>query len=138
MIAPPLAGNVLGSPQQSFAIAEWSDPGNETGSRRYIAPWHVHNSDDEAWYVLEGSLCIRAGDEEIELRAGSAYLVPRGTPHTYWNPGPEGTRYMLIMTPIILRLIHAIHAMTDRSPAALARVFEQHDSVRLDPPPGFW
>jgi mannose-6-phosphate isomerase-like protein (cupin superfamily) len=136
MIAPPLAGNVLGSADNSFAVAEWRDPGGESSSLRYIAPWHVHHNDDEAWYVLEGALSIRAGDDVIELQAGSAYLVSRGTPHTYWNPGPEPVRYLLFMTPAILRLIQCIHAASDRSPAAMSALFAEHDSALVDPPPG--
>jgi uncharacterized RmlC-like cupin family protein len=135
MIAPPLAGNVLGSPDQSFAIAEWRDPGGESSSPRYVAPWHVHHKDDEAWYVLAGALTIRAGDDVIELQAGSAFLVPRGTPHTYWNPGPGPVRYLLFMTPTILRLIQSIHAATDRSSAAMAALFAEYDSALIDPPP---
>jgi len=135
MIAPPLAGNILGSPDQSFAVAEWRDAGGESSSPRYVAPWHVHHNDDEAWYVLEGALSIRAGDDVIELHAGSAYLVLRGTPHTYWNPGPGPVRYLLFMTPTILRLIQGIHAASDRSPAAMATLFAEHDSALIDPPP---
>jgi uncharacterized cupin superfamily protein len=136
MFAPPLAGNVLGSADNSFAIAEWSDPGGSSARPHTIAPWHVHHNDDEAWYVLEGTLCVRAGDEVIELRAGSGYLAPRGTPHTYWNPDPAPVRYLLFMTPTILRLIQSIHAATDRSPAAMADLFAAHDSALIAPPPG--
>ena len=61
MIAPPLAGNVLGSGDNAFVIAEWRDGGGPPGPEpRLIAPRHVHNSDDEAWYVLEGVLCVEA------------------------------------------------------------------------------
>lgn len=137
MIAPPLAGNVLGSADNSFAVAEWRDAGGESSSPRYIAPWHVHHNDDEAWYVLEGALSIRAGDDVIELAAGSAYLVSHGTPHTYWNPGREPVRYLLFMTPTILRLIRSIHLATDRSPEAMAALFALHDSALVDPPAGF-
>lgn len=136
MIATPLAGKVLGSADNSFVVAEWHDAGGESASPRYIAPWHVHHEDDEAWYVLEGRLAIRAGDEVIELSAGAAHLVPRGTPHTYWNPGAEPVRYLLVMTPTILRLIQSIHAATDRSPAAMAAVFAQHNSALVEPPSG--
>jgi len=51
-----------------------------------IAPLHVHHQDDEAWYVLEGQLCVRRRQEVVEARAGSAVFVPRGTARTYWNP----------------------------------------------------
>ena len=131
MIAPALAGNVLGSLGSGFVVAEWKDAGGPPGPPRWIAPLHLHSNDDEAWYVLEGALCIRRGDEVVEARAGSGVLVPRGTPHTYWNPGTGLCRYLLVMTPNIYGLIQDIHAMTERTPAALDSVFEKHDSVRL-------
>src|SRR5258708_8533099 len=127
ILAPPLAGQVIGAPEDAFVIAEWRDAGGPPGPPRLIAPRHVHFSDDEAWYVLEGKLRIQAGDREVEARAGSSVLVPRGTPHTYWNPGPEPARYLLIMTSNIYRLIQEIHAMQDRSRAALQAVFEKYD-----------
>ncbi|HXN51312.1 MAG TPA: cupin domain-containing protein [Candidatus Acidoferrum sp.] len=89
IIAPPLAGNILGSPNDSFVIAEWQDAGGPAEPARLIAPRHVHHHDDEAWYVLEGTLRVQAGESEIEASAGSGVLVPRGTPHTYWNAGPR-------------------------------------------------
>ena len=88
--------------------------------------------DDEAWYVLEGTLYVQMGDREVEVRAGSGALVPRGTPHTYWNPGPGPTRYLLIMTSNIYELIQEIHAMKERTPAALETVFRKHDSQLLN------
>src|SRR3984893_15989097 len=118
-IAPPLAGNTLGSPTDSFVIAEWQDAGGPAGPPRLIAPRHVHHRDDEAWYVLEGTLHVQVGEDEVEARAGAGVFVPRGTPHTYWNPGPGRVRYLLIMTPNIFRMIQDIHAMQDRSRSAL-------------------
>ena len=124
--APALAGNVLGSIGDSFVIAEWRDPGAPPGPPRWIAPLHLHRSDDEAWYVVEGTL-----RDEVEACAGAAVLVPRGIPHTYWNASPGPLRYLLMMTPNIYRLIQAIHAAQDRSPAALKALFQQHDSELL-------
>jgi len=131
-MAPPLAGSVLGSVGADFVIAEWKDEGGPPGPPRWIAPLHVHRNDDEAWYVLEGTICVRVGKDVVEAKAGSAVFVPRGTTHTYWNPGPGLLRYLLVMTSNIYSLVQDIHAMTDRSPGALAAVFEKHDSVRLE------
>lgn len=127
-IAPPLAGNLVGSASANFVVAEWKDPGGPPGPARWIAPLHLHRNDDEAWYVLEGTLCVRVEKDVVEAHAGSAIFVPRGTPHTYWNPGDSLLRYLLIMTSNVYSLIQDIHAMPDRSPAALATVFEKHDS----------
>ena len=127
-IAPPLAGSVLGSAGSDFVIAEWRDAGGPPGPPRWIAPLHLHRNDDEAWYVLEGTLCVRVGEDVVEAPAGAAVFVPRGTPHTYWNPGSGVCRYLLVMTSNIYSLIQDIHAMTDRSPEALRAVFEKRDS----------
>jgi mannose-6-phosphate isomerase-like protein (cupin superfamily) len=127
-VAPPLTGNTLGSGSNSFVIVEWRDAGGPPGERRLIAPPHVHHRDDEAWYVLEGTMCIQMGEQVVEARPGSGVLVPRGTSHTYWNPGPGPTRYLLIMTANIYHLIQDIHAMKERTPAALEAVFRKHDS----------
>lgn len=131
IVAPPLSGQVIGSIGDAFVIAEWQDAGGGFDPPRLIAPRHVHRSDDEAWYVLEGVLRVQVGADEVEARAGASVFVPRGTPHTYWNPGPERTRYLLVMTANIYRLIQAIHAMPDRNPFALRAVFEKHDSELL-------
>jgi mannose-6-phosphate isomerase-like protein (cupin superfamily) len=132
-IAPLLSGHVIGSINDGFVIAEWRDPGGLPGPPRLIAPPHLHHSDDEAWYVLEGILRVRVGKEEVEANAGSAVFVPRGTPHTYWNPGPNPARYLLVMTSNIYRLIQEIHALKERTPSALRAVFEKYDSELLDP-----
>ena len=126
--APLLAGSALCSVGSDFVIAEWKDLGGPPGPPRWIAPLHVHHKDDEAWYVLEGTLCVRVGENIVEAKAGSAVLVPRGTVHTYWNPGQGLVRYLLVMTSNIYSLIQDIHAMTERSPQALATVFAKHDS----------
>jgi hypothetical protein len=63
--------------------------------------------------------------------AGAAVMVPRGTPHTYWNPGPGQLRYLLIMTPKIYGLIQDIHATRERTAAVMQAIFRKHDSELL-------
>lgn len=131
LVAPALAGSVIGSAGNNFVIAEWKDAGGPPGLPRWIAPLHLHRNDDEAWYVLEGTLCVRVGEQVVEAKAGAAVFVPRGTAHTYWNPGLGLVRYLLVMTSNVYSLIQDIHAMTERTPAALKAVFERHDSELL-------
>ena len=130
-VAPPLAGRVLGSAGGNFVIAEWQDPGGAFDPPRLIAPVHLHRNDDEAWYVLEGRLCVRNGDEDVELRPGCGVLVRRGTPHTFWNPGPDPVRYLLVMTGKTYQLIQEIHATTARSREHMRALFERYDAELL-------
>jgi quercetin dioxygenase-like cupin family protein len=47
-------------------------------------PLHVHEREDEGFYVLEGSLTLRAGDEPpLKLVPGEYALAPHCIPHTY-------------------------------------------------------
>jgi hypothetical protein len=63
--------------------------------------------------------------------AGGAVIVPRGTPHTYWNPRPEPTRYLLVIKPRLSALIAALHSLEERTPEAVAAVFREHRSEYL-------
>ena len=91
-------------------MVEWTAAAGDPAAPQPIAPLHLHHEDDEAWYVLDGALGVRIGDQELCVPAGGAVLVPRGTPHTFWNAQATPTRYLLVMTPQIKALIDALHA----------------------------
>jgi mannose-6-phosphate isomerase-like protein (cupin superfamily) len=129
MVFSPLAGQIGSSLGSDFVIAEWRDRGAPPGPPVFIAPVHLHNHDDEAWYVLEGMLAFRLGHEQVEAGAGTLVFAPHGVAHTFWNPRPEPARYLLIMTPNIRRLIDDLHATTDHSPETIAAIYQQHDSA---------
>ena len=109
-------------------MVEWGDPGDFTSSERPIAGLHVHHEDDEAWYVLKGTLGFRIGDRELVAPAGSAVVVPHGTAHSYWNAGDGPARYVLVMPPRLLRLVEALHGAGALDYAA---VFRAHASELL-------
>ncbi len=130
-IAGPLARQTLGTPEGDFVVAEWTDPGGPPEPPRFIAPLHVHHRDDEAWYVLEGSLRFRLGDREVEASAGSAVFGPRGVRHTFWNPGPGPARYLLIMTSNTMRMIEDLHSLPRHTLEADRAVFRKYDCELL-------
>jgi quercetin dioxygenase-like cupin family protein len=64
---------------------------------------HIHDIEDESFFVLEGSLTIKIGppDQErevIELSKGEFGWAPRNHWHEV-NVGPEGAVVLLIQTP---------------------------------------
>jgi mannose-6-phosphate isomerase-like protein (cupin superfamily) len=129
--AAALAGRRVQADGASLVLVEWRDPGGAGDRPRYIAPLHVHLLDDEAWYVVEGTLTVRAGEHDVTLPTGGAALVPRGTPHTFWNPRSEPTRYLIAMSARIAALIDDLHALEARDEATIAAVFESHASAYL-------
>jgi quercetin dioxygenase-like cupin family protein len=77
----------------AFAICEMSvEPGR-------LIPGHLHDTEDEFSYVIEGRIGVLIGDQEFTADAGSWVSKPRGIPHTFWNPGPDHARTVEIITP---------------------------------------
>lgn len=123
----PLAGRQAGGSGDDFVIVEWTDPGDDDWE--WIAPLHVHHQDDEAWYVLEGTLRFRVADAVFEAPAGSAVSAPKGTPHAYGNARRgQQARYLLVMTPKIRALVEALHAP---GASGYPDIFRAHDSEML-------
>jgi quercetin dioxygenase-like cupin family protein len=60
-------------------------------------PLHVH-ADDEAIFVLGGSLTVFAGGEVLEAGPHSFAYVPRGVPHTF-TVESGSARLLLILAP---------------------------------------
>lgn len=66
-------------------------------------PLHRHTNEAEAFYVLDGELTYRAGDEVYELYPGCFIYLPQGLPHAFRIRG-EGARYLALTEPG--RLLH--------------------------------
>jgi quercetin dioxygenase-like cupin family protein len=61
----------------AFALFEMSGcPGGEP-------PLHVHENEDELFYVIEGRLQATRGKEELTVEAGESAFLPRRVPHTF-------------------------------------------------------
>ena len=43
--------------------------------------WHKHDSTDETFIVIDGSMVIEFRDGEVQLDKGEMYVVPKGVEH---------------------------------------------------------
>jgi mannose-6-phosphate isomerase-like protein (cupin superfamily) len=50
---------------------------------------HRHKQAEEIYFVAEGTLEFKLGDDVIEVGPGTAVLVPPQTARSVWNQGPE-------------------------------------------------
>jgi mannose-6-phosphate isomerase-like protein (cupin superfamily) len=62
-------------------------------------PPHVHERLHDMFYVLDGTLAMRLGDESLAAPAGTFVCVPPGVVHTFSNPGSEAVRFLNFNTP---------------------------------------
>src|SRR5262245_40956399 len=60
---------------------------------------HVHDRDEEFYYILEGAYEMQAGDERFTAKAGSLVVIPRDVPHQFRNAGEVPARALMIFRP---------------------------------------
>jgi len=103
---------------EAFALREWRGSGP--------AKLHVHHADDEAWHVIEGVLRFRFADRALQVGAGETVFVPAGVPHTY---EAVDARYLVVLTPRLVRLIDELHT---HAPSEHAAVYRKYFSELLE------
>jgi quercetin dioxygenase-like cupin family protein len=62
-------------------------------------PPHRHEGLVDMFYVLEGVLAVRLGEDTHELEAGSFVCVPAGVVHTFSNTSDRPVRFLNFNTP---------------------------------------
>ena len=62
-------------------------------------PAHLHRSQDETHYVLEGQFEFVLGERKVNAGVGSVVYVPRTTVHAFTNIGTQKGKLLFIETP---------------------------------------
>ena len=87
-------------------------------------PLHLHASQEDTFYVVDGVLTVQLDDEVLELFPGDFATAPPGVAHTFTSGRPEQPARMVnVMTPGIgfQHYIEQVNA-PDCDMAALARL----------------
>ena len=93
---------------------------------------HVHDGLADSFYVLEGTLTVRVGEETTALTPGSYAFVPPGTPHTFSNPGDEPVRMLNLMAPggfeqYLKEVARTLPPGVPPDPERMAEIASHHD-----------
>ena len=62
-------------------------------------PLHVHHREEEAFWILEGRVRVRCGDEELTIGPGSFIVLPRDVPHSFLVESDTPARWLNLLTP---------------------------------------
>jgi mannose-6-phosphate isomerase-like protein (cupin superfamily) len=62
----------------------------------YASPWHVHHTEDESFYVIEGQMTVVVADRSVALGPGGYAFGPRDIPHGFRIEGTTPARLLLI------------------------------------------
>ena len=93
----------------AFAIFEENEPVD--------TPLHVHENEDELFYVLEGEHVFRVGDQEFQAGPGGLVFAPRGVPHAQRRVVPRTGRILVLASPAGLEGFFRELAEADRAGA---------------------
>ncbi len=59
-------------------------------------PWHIHEKEDEMFFVVDGILDIHEKDKSVTLQTGEFYIVQRGIEH---RVVPRGHVKLILFEP---------------------------------------
>ena len=84
--------------------------GEETQGRYSVSEWwleprsegvepHLHDENEELFFVLQGRVAFHVGGEEVEAEAGSFLRIPAGVVHGFRNPSDTPAGVLNVFLP---------------------------------------
>ena len=138
VVLGPGEGEALGG----AAIVTIKVGGAQTGGSVYLGesvvpagfpgpPPHFHERMHDMFYVLEGTLTLRVGDEKVELSAGGFACAPPGVVHTFSNRSEAPVRFLNLATPAgfehYMRDLSAVMAKGSPTPEEIGAIASRYD-----------
>lgn len=86
---------------------------------------HVHYAEDESGQIRAGTLSATLDGRPVTVRAGGSTFIPRGTPHRWWNEGPDLLEFDGTARPAadLDRYLQAIFAIMNAGPEGRPPMF---------------
>jgi quercetin dioxygenase-like cupin family protein len=101
---------------------------------------HLHETVDEALYVLSGRLVVQLGEERLYAAAGDFVWMPHGVPHGFSCASDDEARALALAVPGGLELMFREQAAYLASvtggpdPARLEQIGRRHGARTVGPP----
>jgi quercetin dioxygenase-like cupin family protein len=98
-----------------------------------FVPPHIHPTQDEFIYMIEGKLDLELGDQKSSAGPGDLIRLPMNEPHGLFNNGTAPVRCLFWVAPArqLRALFDKLHNLTD--PAEVVRISAQHEVNFLPP-----
>ena len=96
---------------------------------------HLHHTQDEWFYVVEGEFVIEVGQERFTMKPGDSLLAPRQVPHVWAYVGDTTGRMLIAFMPAgkmeaFFREVTKDNAMPPQDP----KLWQAHGMELLGPP----
>lgn len=131
-----IAWNILGQTYVPKEVSEHSFAWHATFPAGTFVPPHIHPTQDEFIYMLEGELELVMDGREMKAGPGDLVKMPMGIPHGIFNKSGETVKCLFWVAPTrrLYDLFWAIHSMTEQNPAEVVALSARHEVDFLPPP----
>ena len=131
-----ISWNILGQIYVPKQVSEASFSWHATFPPGTFVPPHIHPTQDEFVYMLEGRLDVVLDGRESFAEAGDLVRLPMGVPHGLFNKSDRVIKCFFWVAPTrkLYDLFWGIHSMSDPNPAAVVALAAKHEVDFLPPP----
>ena len=132
-----ISWNILGQTYVPKTLSEDSFSWHATFPPGTFVPPHIHPTQDEFIYMLEGRLDLVLDGEESHALPGDVVRLPRNVPHGLFNKSDATVKCLFWVAPTarLYDLFWAIHSMPEQNPAEVVALSAKHEIDFLPPPP---
>ena len=127
--------NILGQTYVPKSLTAESFSWHATFPPGTFVPPHVHPTQDEYLYILEGRLDFVLGGEETAATPGDLVRLPKGEPHGIFNKSDAVAKCLFWVAPTgkLPDLFRGIHGMKEQKPQEVVALSARHDVEFLPP-----
>ncbi|MFL5816939.1 MAG: cupin domain-containing protein [Conexibacter sp.] len=130
-----LQWDILGQTYVPKQISDESFAWHATLPPGTFVPPHIHPTQDEYLYILEGTLDFWLNGETSAAAPGDVVRLARGIPHGIYNNSSADAKALFWVTPTrsLFELFVGIDAMDPQTGEAVAALAAQHEVEFLPP-----
>jgi quercetin dioxygenase-like cupin family protein len=127
--------NILGQTYVPKQVSESSFSWHATLPPGTFVPPHIHPTQDEFIYMLEGKFDLVLDGKEFVATAGDLIRLPMNIPHGLFNKSDQPIKCLFWVTPTrkLYDLFWAIHSMKEQNPPEVVELAAKHEVVFLPP-----
>ena len=132
-----ISWNILGQTYVPKMLSEDSFSWHATFPPGTFVPPHIHPTQDEFIYMLEGRLDLVLDGQESHALPGDMIKLPRNIPHGLFNKSDAPVKCLFWVAPTgrLYDLFWAIHSMKEQNPAEVVALSARYEIDFLPPPP---
>ena len=133
-----ISWNILGQTYVPKNVTEHSFSWHATFPPDTFVPPHIHPTQDEYIYMLEGRFDLLLDGKDFVATAGDLIRLPMGLPHGIFNNSDQPVKCFFWVSPTrkLYDLFWAIHSMKEQKPEDVVALAAEHNIHFLPPPPG--